>query len=1203
MSGSREFDLLDTPLEGVNLIEASAGTGKTYALTAVYLRLLLECGLQVPQILVVTFTKAATNELNERIRKVLHQARQMFAAGAEPQEPFLRELRQRFNGNENAAADTLHRALEEFDQAAIYTIDAFCHRVLQEQTFESGAPFDAELVPEQSDLLLLVVQDFWRKRVYRESALFVTYLQQKRLDPDALFNLVEETLRHPEARLLPEITPPDTAKLEEAFASSYAKVRQLWWDEREEICERLRENPALKRNLYKSESVAGWFNGMDAYLTPPVPHLTRFKPFEYFTRSKLDQSTKKGQEPPDHDFFKACEAHWQNLTRLEEALEQRRLALEREAVEFARTELRRRKRERNVYYFDDLLLNVYEALQQKGETLTQAVRGTYGAALIDEFQDTDPLQYEIFRRLFDHAGGRLFLIGDPKQAIYGFRGADVFAYMRARRAIANRYTLTRNYRSTAELLDAFNALFRNSERRPFIYEDIPYEPARAPDPPRAVPLQVAGDPDAPFRLWFVEADQLREEDEKNNYLNVEASNRLVIGATVAEITRLLALARTGRARLGDRALQERDLAVLVRKNDQAQQMQQALAAAGVHSVLYSSTSVFHSREAEDLQHILTAVAHPRNLRLLKAALATETLGLTARELFELEQDDRALEGWLDKFAHYHQLWRERGFVPMFAELLRREELPARLMRLPDGERRATNLLHLAEVLNEAAAQNRLGMTALLKWFAQHRAAEKLADEKHQLRLESDAHAVKIVTMHMSKGLQYPVVFCPFAWAGASLRQATTYTFHAEEEDWAYHVDLARTDESKPHALKEALAEQLRLMYVAVTRAQNRCYFIWGKLGQGWRQSAPTYLFCHAHDLDWQDLVQSLSKRLAKSRDADLRPHLEQLARAARGAVRVESLPVEPAVPLAPVSEDRRELTARPFTARVASGRRISSYTALVSRQAHAEEVGDYDVWPATEPAPAAEPSTEREPFSHVLHLPRGAKTGRFLHDLFQTLDFTQTEGAELEALVRRKLALYGLEPEWSPAVCDMVRNVVGVSLPADPSFALQNVPRAACLSELEFYFPFQRLSVASLQQVFARHAAELPAGFLERLSELTFAGMQGYMKGFIDLVFEHGGKFYVVDWKSNFLGAEAARYARPELERAMVDHLYVLQYHIYAVALSQYLRRRLPDFDFEKHFGGVFYLFVRGVDAGVGSERGVYDARPSSSLVQSLAEI
>ncbi|HEY2736538.1 MAG TPA: UvrD-helicase domain-containing protein, partial [Polyangiales bacterium] len=791
------------PLSGVTLIEASAGTGKTHTIATLFLRLLLEAELPLSEILVVTYTRAATAELRLRIRARLGEALAALEEDDEPRDAALARMVARARSGAQVARykTRLSEALRSFDESAIFTIHGFCQRVLRKHAFESGVPFEAELREDQRLLLEEIVCDYWAGRLEHASEHFVAALSGERVTIESLISLLKRTASNPALALLPDREPVSSEACERAFEAARAPISALWQTARVEV-ERLLADPGMSQVYYGGDKQRVLFDE----LLPRGSMLSLAElPLEKLERLTPDGlRCKKGHPRPQHPFFDACAAWHAAACALAQCMREQVVAFQRGALEYARAEIARRSEESGTLSFDELLLQLSAALDGAGGTrLIEQVRATHRAALIDEFQDTDPLQCELFRRIYsaplpDRPAGSLFLIGDPKQAIYAFRGADVFAYMAAARdSVDHAFTLTTNYRSDPALLRAIDALFARA-RAPFVFDEIAYRSV-SPAPDARDRLSHAG---APFEFLFAP----RLDEQKANRSTIDARLPRQIAAEIVRFLREKPL-------IDDVAVEAKHIAVLCRTNAQAMQVQAALREVSVPSVLDGDASVFDSEMAEELARLLWALAEPADGSRVRAALATSAIGVTARALASLEHDEAAWDAWVARFHALHELWETRGFIGAFHGLCDRLKIGARLLALPDGERRYTDLNHLAELLHAEAMQSRKGPHALLEWYRRLRAGEAqrvgMAQQDVQIRLESDSHAVTLTTIHKSKGLQYPIVYCPFMWAGAQhASELATPQFHDRERGDRLTLVLSDpTDLQRMAAKREALAEQ------------------------------------------------------------------------------------------------------------------------------------------------------------------------------------------------------------------------------------------------------------------------------------------------------------------------------------------------------------------------------------------------------------
>ncbi len=1202
------FQLAGTGLlPGVTLIEASAGTGKTFTIAGLFLRLLLEKKFSVSEILVVTYTEAATEELRGRIRQTLADATAAFIAGSSPN-PFLQSLVERHRNGSLGILARLEQALSNFDEAPIFTIHGFCQRQLRDRAFESGALFDTILLTDPSALLQEIADDYWRRNFYGADPLLVRFALKNRCGPDWLLPELELHSRHPELRIVSPVDGRSLAELGKELRDTFATARELWRTAQEAVRDIFANagDWAIK-DYAKPEIVAEQLAELECCFSDAATPES-FRCLEFFSTSAIGKGTgKRCKAPPTHLLFDRCE----EIGRRERDF---LIGLRLDFLDFARGELPRRKQRLKVQSYDDLLTRLHAALLGPGGgRLAAEVRAKYKAALIDEFQDTDPVQYQIFRRLFAVRDGAmeswsdevtqpdisvptlqpsnpplLFLIGDPKQAIYGFRGADFFTYLDAARRADRHFTLDANWRSESGLVAAVNTLFQRAAN-PFVFDEIQFHPVVARGEADQKPLREDGERLAPLHVWF----HPRGSDGRE--ISGEKAEDILPRVVASEIARLL----NGDTRLGQNPLGPQDIAVLVLKHRQAALMQEALRALNIPSVLHTEASLFASAEARELERVLAAVAEPANERLLRAALTTSLLGVDGAELDALARDETLWQQRLERFHRYSDLWAGRGFTPMMRALLHEEQLRQRLLSFPDGERRLTNVLHLAEALHQAALERRLGPVGLQQWLADHIASEDKAAEEHQLRLERDDFAVKLVTIHKSKGLEYPVVFCPFAWKSSDLkwRGEEHVFFHERPEggDSQFARDLGSEnfERNRELAFREKLAENVRLLYVALTRARNRCYVVWGNFRNA-GTSAPAWLL-HPSGSSSGDLPEQMNSHFKSLDDAAMRGHLEELVAASAAAggeqtILLRDLPAAGMQGYRPPAGMAEALQARTFTGAIERDWRVTSFSALATHPRDAQP--DYDpVGQLPKAGPAAG--------GGIFAFPRGTKAGTCLHKIFETIDFKAAGDATLDRTIREQLRAHGFEEdEFAPALADCVRRTLQVPLdPARPDFTLSSVAAGDRLNELEFSFPLKRTLPATLRELFGG-AGEGPGASLDRL---RFDPVRGYLQGFVDLVFEFEGKFHVVDWKSNWLGGRIEDYNLDAMRREMNERLYPLQYHLYTLALHRYLALRLPGYDYERHFGGAFYVFVRGIDPAR-PEFGVFRDRPSAGLIEMMSE-
>jgi exodeoxyribonuclease V beta subunit len=1168
------FDLNHTPLaKGVNLIEASAGTGKTYTIAGIFLRLLLEHGLSVREILVVTYTVAATAELRRCIRGNLTAAVQGFQTG-KSEDAFLDEFCRQHASEKDEMLARLERANCSFDEAPIFSIHGFCQKTLHDRAFESGSAFDTELIEDPTDLLRQAAEDFWRATSHTAGPVAQQVMAQNQFGPEKFLELLGPLLNHPNIRILSRLKDQSLASLTTALETAFENARAIWQHAAAAIKSNFgaEQKKIWANQPYNDDQKMGeWFRQLEeCFAASENP--AGLAGLQNFCTQSLADKTRSKKVTPRHPFFEACDAFCAAEKDLVVGL---RMAF----YKFIESELPRQKRRLKLQTFDDLLTRLRDTLGgSHGEKLAADLRQQYRAAMIDEFQDTDPVQYDIFQKIFSGGQNFLFLIGDPKQAIYGFRGADVFTYLEAARATTRRFSLGYNWRSEPRLIQAVNAIFERP-KRPFVFSEMSFTPVAPGKPSPVKPLRSPDATEPPFELWFCSSPG-------SSPISKSDAEADLPGIVAQEILQLL----TGPAAVGAARLKPGDIAVLVPVNRQAALMQEALAQWKIPSVLHTASSLFESPEAAELLRILLAVVQPGNERLLRSALATDILGETAPRLEALRLDQTAWQNILDEVHSWLKWWTDKGFVQMFRSLLDGRKVRARLLLFPDGERRLTNLLHLGEVLQEAAARERLSPEALVHWLAARLRSDPNVPEEYQLRLETDANAVQLVTVHKSKGLQYGIVFCPFSWRPSfgTRRDKDRVVFHdrTNRDRLTWDLGSKQLEEHRQSAWEELLAENVRVLYVALTRAIHRCYFVWGRFRQA-GTSAPSWLLHQPPD--GPESIARLETRYKESDDATLRADLAGLALQSHETIRVRSTPeigarkiYQPAEASPPV------LSCRSFTRPISQRWRIASFTSLTRNQS--------EEWPDRDGGHVIESSSAEQPA-----IPRGARSGSCLHEILEKLDFRaddETIAAGIESTLRR----HGFsQPELKPLVSSMIRKTL--ETPLDPPrlpATLSQIPWEDRINEMEFYFPLKEMSRTTLASIFsAGDDSAVGRKIPPAMERLTFDPVAGFMRGFIDLVFKFEGRFYLVDWKSNWLGDRVEDYRSDALTGTMAREQYLLQYHLYTLALHKYFASRLADYDYDRHFGGVFYIFLRGLEPGR-PDCGIFRARPTRQVIERL---
>jgi exodeoxyribonuclease V beta subunit len=1293
----KDLDPWALELEGTRLIEASAGTGKTYTLTTLYLRLLVEHDLMPSEILVVTYTHAATAELRDRIRARIREAIAIGGAeedvGSVPNaEPELTRLanRSRELGTQIGRRDPLRRALQEFDEAAIFTIHGFCQRTLQEYAYESGMSFDAELVEESETLERRVAHDLWSRLLAEEDPNFVEWLRygagsRWKFEPEELRrSILGELGADEEMPVLPAIESLDAAGDLEGLRMEAEQVwlrwAESWQASRGTVAALLLGENDLKRTSYKIETIeTKWFPLMDRW----AEIIAKSQDAKGMNATELPSwwknvvpeglvsGLKKGGKTVEDPFFVQCGALKDSLDALDGARRNRALLLRLIFVREARVEARKRRDEQHILFFDDLLCELRGALRSKqGDRLAQLLRSRCRFALIDEFQDTDPVQYEIFRRVWhetagsdkDREGG-LFLIGDPKQAIYSFRGADVYTYLSARDdAKAALHGLGINWRSSAGLIAAVNTLF-SQPKEPFGLAAIEFNEV-ASRPGLVETFKVSNRSSAGLRVLMADRKEAMEagvvEESVEKGFPQRFGRTTLMRVLASDVADLLDSGGT----IDGRPIEPSDIAILCRRKIELAAARRALEGLGIPCVDRGDSDVFDSREAWEMLSVLRAWLRSSDPGLLRGALSTAAHAFDAEAIRNLGDDSPELSAVAERFGELAGIWSQSGFGLAFESWRRTESVTERLLAYQDGERRLTNWLQLAELLQRREHDHGGSRIGLVAWLERMVAASgtrsEVGSEASLLRLERDDQAVSLVTLHRSKGLEYEIVYLPSLWEEASARGPSTESakdaarskppirFHDATTgrrsldlggpDYAAHVEVGR---------EEAASEQLRLLYVGLTRAKQQCVVLWGAIGSAFAK-APIAQLLDARRMasqgedraasaatrrKWKDEQWVTAWRAVADEAEQTAPNaiaiepVRYVRRDRWHASRVESSPLEFQAP-------RRRLD-RPFV--------TTSFSALVRNAQQPDRpsqpspstrmpelLGGPGVTGRDRQDGSAEEILREIPGLSNLaaamnEFPRGAEAGTLLHDVLENVEFSTCGTSdpsgieELRSLATQAIhdSRFGSSPNEKARLIDQVVHVaLSVARtrlrPELDSFCLADLPPGQQRAEIEFTLVapggesstgFSPSTLSSLLRSAGGDEESPLVRYASRLSEMGWRELRGYLRGFIDSVFHDGERYFLIDYKSNHLGSLQEDYAPECLIQPMIDHDYVLQYLIYSIALDRHLVQSISDYNYDKHFGGVYYLFLRGLAETHEPGCGVFFDRPSAEVIRGASAL
>lgn len=1199
---------LELPLQGRQWIEASAGTGKTFTLSLLVLRMLLEREIALPNILAVTFTKAATQELKIKIREQIKSALDLLQQEL-PEDVASLDARKRATASllKNVLPEKparhlsalLETALQDCDRASIFTIHGFCTRVLGDHALNAGQLLQAPvLLTDTVALNTKIAFDIWRE--FSQDRELMRSLTRLWPSPEVLAKQCESLIKA--ENLLPELSaamPVDFdmqslhLELRSAFDLHFDGAKTLMLENVQAgIFHKSHMSAGIVESSFDKLENWYWLDQAKAFEDQGFHRLSG----SYVANKVTKEHKQKTPASPLFDAIERWHRGFEQAMSAEQARDIRCLHIVRERLKSRREEVLQQWQQ---YAYDDLITRVANAVAgESGDELCNDLRKEYPVALVDEFQDTDSLQWKIFSTLYPESRpeNALYLIGDPKQAIYGFRGGDVHAYLAAKRETLQHWNLPENFRTRPGLLSAVESLFGRGGDNAFRERDIRFFPVQSGGSVQENDFMLDDTPGQAMELALLP----EHVDPKTNVavaLPAGKAREIATQACVEKIHQFLSAGQRGKARIIDkdgdskamRNLLPGDIAVLVNTNAEATQVQAALSECGIASVIGGQENLYGTLEAREVFILLDALMQHRDQARWRGALSTVLLGYHASQIRDLESDDIAATRSADLAVHYREIWLKQGVLALLSQLC--AAAAPRLLALADGERRLSNYLQLAESLQQASALT-LGPEQCLRWLG--KAMQDIgSDEEDMLRLDSDQKRVKILTVHKSKGLEFPMVFMPFANFGKSARSGTGLSLlnyhrdhHRITHAMLYGDDNKKlVDAIKAAAAEEQIAEQVRLLYVALTRAQYYCWLCCGSVAQADKSGLSSLLFRND-----KDIVKTPSQQEYFSRLESLRQNNSQIG--------IENLSCRKA--LLPRFVDAQELAAIPIAkpgTHLQMDWRVSSFSQL----SHGSHYQSPSVSAAADEIEMAG-GLSAETVDAADRRFAGVAFGNALHQALENIDMEvwrahadsglppESEWPILhQALLRQGYVQEELVP-GTQKLGSLIFNTVHATLPE--SLRLCDLPDRARLNEMEFHFSLRECDSHALLGLLKQY------GVLQQREDFPQQRrLVGLMTGKIDLIYRHEGRFYICDYKSNRLTAYDAGHCR----QAMRDSEYDFQALIYTLALHRWCKFRLQShYDYEKHIGGIRYLFCRGLNAAENNGDGIVAMRFDYELIEKM---
>ncbi|CAL4325263.1 exodeoxyribonuclease V subunit beta [Buchnera aphidicola] len=1151
----KKLNILKIPFSGINLIEASAGTGKTTTIALLYLRLLLglteekKIGkLLVQEILVVTFTNAAKEELYIRIKENIEKL-YISCINKKSEDPifgyFLKKIK-----NLEKAISILKKAKTNINNAAIYTIHGFCQDIFKYSSFN----LNKKIIENESFLYLQATQDFWRYLFYNLPKNIIEIIYEEYNNPDVLLKEIKAILTtnssiqfkkkfHKNQNLI---------TFHENIINKINIFKKKWLCYYIKILKIISQSKVNKR-IYHESNIFKWQKKITQWAQSKTKNYKIPIFLKYFSKENIEKKTNYNIQ--EHHFFEDIEKILKKNFSLKSII----LFY---AIKNIPKFIKKEKEKKELLGFDDLLEILLKKIK-KEKFLRKLIIKKYPIALIDEFQDTNITQYQIFNTLYNNEKTALFLVGDPKQSIYSFRGADIFTYLCAKSKIKNYYYLDINWRSSIHMCKAINYLFSRNKNS-FYFENIPFQPVLPSHKNINMQFKIKGEAQKAIHIFFKKKEKVFIE-EYQDWIGKQCAN---------EISYWLHCSKNGRAIIinkdqEEKKVTEEDIVVLVKNKKEAKIIIDSLKKVNISST-YSSPhkNIFQTFDAYELLTILKSIANPTDIKLLKKSILIHILNKIIIRKIREQKKEKISYLLIEKLYKYNNIWKKIGIFHTIKTMILEYQKYANDVELYTNQQKNVNFLHIAELL-EKQCEECYTHHALIRWFEKKILEKNIPLDNENVRNIQKNKSIKIISIHKSKGLQYPIVWIPFS---IDFKESKLYLYHDRKtskkifDNNKNPMTLKKSDE-------ERLAEDLRFLYVSLTRAMYHCSIGIASLIKYKRQkregndndihkSALGYIIKGGKVINYKELLYELNllnKKIyfeLKYEEIKLKRHFSQ------NDIYLLSKPIF-------------------LLKKIESSFQITSFTQLKKEKKHLDNC-QYKYIKSI-----FYKKKDEKPTIH--NFPRGNETGILIHKILKQINFHVPLNINYFSFMLKK---NGFSEIWTPILISWINNILNLKL-NHLKITLGTLKQTKYAKELEFYLSIKnKFNKKFFNEIV--HSFKINSNSID--SKIYLHPVSGVIKGFIDLVFVWKKRYYIVDYKSNYLGENDDYYSFKNIEKEMIENQYNLQYQLYTLALHQYLKKKIKTYHYTTHFGGIFYIFLRGIN----TKNSIFYCVPDYSLIKKL---
>ncbi|CUR53604.1 RecBCD enzyme subunit RecB [Serratia symbiotica] len=1162
----KKFDPLTIPLFGTQLIEASAGTGKTFTIGILYLRLLLGLGkksafsrpLKVKEILVVTFTDTASEELRIRIQNNINDLYMTCIYGKSKKPLFLKLLNE--INNLSNAIKILYLAKTQIHKMEIYTIHSLCQNILNNNILKSRILFKQTLIKDEILLRQQACTDFWRRYFYPLPLDLARIIYKEWNSPKDLLYDLSDFLNISVPIIHPKQKNEETILIRHKKNIEYINSIKIHWKKVENDIKNIILQSDINKHIYNKKNVSNWLQKINEWTIKETLDYTLPKELKKFKQSILIEKTKKNNIPYHIIFHDIDKLFSISLTL--------RDLIIKHALNEIHYFIKKEKKIRSEIFFNDLINKTkYILYNVEGEKLAKNIRYQYPIAIIDEFQDTDSEQYSIFKKIYiGHKKCGLLLIGDPKQAIYSFRGTDIFTYIRARNEINSHYTLETNWRSSPAMVTSINKLF-SQIKKPFLFDQIPFIKINSAKKNHKLLFKINNKIQPAIKFWL----------QRGENVNITDYQKYMSKLCALQICNILNLGQKKQALLYNskdiKPVQASNITVLVRTHYEAIQIYNELNSLYVPTIYLSNqNNVFNTSEAKDLLFLLCAILTPENQLILQRGIATNLMGLDILTLFNLKNNKNSWNLLINEFYKYNEIWKNYGIISMLYTIIKTYNIEKNILSLNNGKQYLTNILHLSQLLQETSIYLK-NKDELIYWFEKQIQKPDFQSEKQKIKIENNENLVKIITIHKSKGLEFDIVWLPFISNFYQKKIILHHDRNTFEKILNFNFDKKKFKLSE----EERLSEDLRLLYVALTRSIYHTsigisHIIYKNnkniINVNLHQSAQNYLIqsgkLYNVNYFYDCLKKIVDNNITISEDIILNQKEIQFK-----------------------NNTSKEVLTKNFTRYIKNFWNVISYTSFLKNTKNSIKkivfelnANDFNIHIKNKEIPLTQ---------HTF--PRGLISGKFLHKIFEKLNFTQPLN---QKKILEQLRNQDFSDKWQPILLKWINILLNTPL-NNYNLTLSKITSQNKQCEFQFQLSINKLLKAKDFNNLIKFYDPISA----RCPDLSFKDVKGILQGFIDLVFYWKGKYYLLDYKSNWLGEDSNNYTQSKIENEIIEHRYDLQYQIYTLALHRYLKYRIKNYKYQYNFGGVIYLFLRGIDIKH-PKNGIFNHYPNKKLIENM---